>query len=840
MSTFAVCLDPNSPNFSTSTLSSNGFSVYCDVDNFTTPVAQNIPVANLLPPPNGNCPTLINLPQGATQIIVIDQCDDTIDTAAIFNPVDVALGNLATNCCYSIIDLPPIPLGWCDECGIGFDTFEISSIGKIIAGNVTSSCGPVTDYTIGWYKDGDYSAPEIVSGYGSTFNYPVGPHPLTGNSSPLVLAGSYEGIIHDIIINGITYSTVSGSANGIPIPFESCFNTVVVDPLNCDNGTSPGKYSHQFTFNSQAVGTLPIPTSVTYVLNTSTQYFAYAFKGFGIWDELEIKWISGDPSATSNPSLYSQPIYLEKIRVGTDTIPGPFQPASTADKLVYAVTPNTTISNLNNVWPKEVHSLAENGFFQRVLTLTNLETSSNPSFPDSLEITISPNPNNNNTQWQAGFQCLDTFDCTNCIFDDYPNSLNNKIYSVSLNKQYQCPSQQLQFNTTGCLPDSISSDASDLVGFPIASYGMSNPSINLVNSRLGQTSLAAPPVSLGGQVSCNINNWNGTPSWASSWTNVNNVCLTPTNTSITFTKLPNSLQLSFNSQADYLHYKQALIGIVSSFNPNFISPKLCSNSNTDYYQIFSLTLPFQSPNSDCGDNTTNLYYFFHVNDYLSVTYVENPQNNLWSITIPQTTIVNCFTLSSCDSCYNTINNFVTGYNFHVNNAASFSYTTNKGAKYQNPFSYHNINRYVVGGASGSYCFNIPQQSKILMPWYSVNTIPFISSSNGWVNLPSLGQQLPCDLTPFSYRIQDYMQANYGVWQVRFPNLTSSFDYSLSTNNFEIYSLSGPACPTTGSFIDWWVTCPTGSLVYSYIGGVATVHTSSYFWQGNTPLLYIAP
>ena len=91
MSTFAVCLDPNSPNFSTSTLSSNGFSVYCDVDNFTTPVAQNIPVANLLPPPNGNCPTLVNLPQGATQIIVIDQCDDKINTAAIFNPIDIAL-----------------------------------------------------------------------------------------------------------------------------------------------------------------------------------------------------------------------------------------------------------------------------------------------------------------------------------------------------------------------------------------------------------------------------------------------------------------------------------------------------------------------------------------------------------------------------------------------------------------------------------------------------------------------------------------------------------------------------------------------------------------------------
>jgi hypothetical protein len=839
MSTFAVCLDPNSSNFSTSTLSSNGFSIYCDVDNFTIPVAQNIPVADLLPPPNGNCPLIINVPQGATQIIVIDQCTGPINTAALFNPVDIAAGTLATDCCYSIIDLPAIPPGFCDECGIGFDSLEVSSIGKIIAGNVTSSCGPITDYTIGWYKDGDYSAPEIVSGYGSIFSYPVGPHPLIGNSSPLVLAGSYEGIIHDITINGITYSTVSGSANGIPLPFESCFETVVVDPLNCDNGTASGKYSHQFTFNSQAVGTLPIPTSVTYVLNSSTQHFAYAFKGFGVWDEIEIKWISGDPSATSNPSLYSQPIYLEKLKVGTDTQPQYFQPLNTATNLVYAVDPNTTISNLNNVWPKEVHSLNEGGFFQRVLTLTNLETSSNPLFPDSLEITVSPNPINNNTQWQAGFQCLDTFDCTNCIFDDYPNNLNNKIYYIQLNKQYSCPSQLLQTFTTGCAPHSVPSDTSDLVGFNIASYGMSNPSINLVNLSQTPTSFAQG-ISLGGQTYCSENNWNTTPSWTSAWTSTNNICLPPTNTSITFTKSPNSLQLSFNSQSDYLHYKQALTGIVLSYNSNFVSPKLCSTSSMGYYQVFSLILPFQSPDADCGDNTNNLYYYFHVNDYLNVTYVENPQNNLWSITIPQSTIVNCYPLANCDSCYNMINNFVIGYNFHVNNAASFSYTTNKGAKYQNPFSYHNINRYIAGGASGSYCFYNPNQAKIRMPWYSVNTIPFISSSNGWVNLPSLGQQLPCDLTPFSYRSQDYMNAFYGIWQVRFPHITGSFNYSISTNDFEIYALSGPACPVTGSFLDYWNTCPTGSLVYSYIGGVPTVHTSSYFWQGNAPSLYIAP
>jgi hypothetical protein len=91
----------------------------------------------------------------------------------------------------------------------------------------------------------------------------------------------------------VTYSSVSGSANGTPIPFESCFDTIVVDPLTCDNGSvspSISKYSHQITFNSQAVGASPTPVSLTYALSPTTKYFAYIFQGYNVWDELEIKF----------------------------------------------------------------------------------------------------------------------------------------------------------------------------------------------------------------------------------------------------------------------------------------------------------------------------------------------------------------------------------------------------------------------------------------------------------------------------------------------------------------------------------------------------------------------
>jgi len=847
MSTFAVCLDPNSPNFSTSTLSSNGFSIYCDVDNFTIPVAQNIPVADLLPPPNGNCPLIINVPLGATQIIVIDQCTGPINTAALFNPVDIAAGVLATDCCYSIIDLPAAPLPWCVECGIEFDTFQTSSIGRLIAGNVISSCGPVTDYVIGWYLNGDYSSPAITTGLNTTANFVFQyPHPLTSNSSVPVLAGSYEGIIHDIIINGITYSSVSGSANGVPLPFESCFDTVVVDPLTCDNGTSPGKYSHQFTFNSQAAGAVSSPVSLTYQLSPTTQYFALAFKAGAIWDEIELKWISGDPSATSNPSLYSQPIYLEKVKIGGDvgTLNDP--DSIFTSTFGYNSSLNPTISNINNLWPKTSNSI---DWFQKVLTLANLETSSNPSFPDFLEITITPNPTNNNTSWQAAFQCLDTFDCGECAWDDYPNSLP-KIWKIELDKLYQCDQQKLFLYHTGCI------DYSDWMGEKINDgTPLSNPNINLINStQENPNQYLKAPLGNGVYISLpNVNNCSQTNPYPQDY---QLICSPPSTGTITLNKTPQQIQLTFNSQTDYLHYKDALLYQASGFfggvilNQSLPIPCNLIQGVNPYYITFRISIPIAlggSSTANCGDNTTPIHYRFNANDYFNINYVENPGSNFWSITIPQTTIVNCSTPLGCDTCPSAINAYIQNYNAEISNINALTYVTTVGSKYSNPFSVKSIYKSTSAGASGSYCY-ATDTLEFSYNWYSINTVPFISSSTGWVNVPSLGAPLPCDLIPYPEITSDNFGKRYigyaNWYQVRFPNLTSSFNYSLSTNDFEVYARTGYG-PTGSIYISQGVyppPCPDplGKLIYSYIGGVATMYSSSFFWQGNNPTLIIDP
>ena len=845
---FSICLDQTTtPNFNVTNLSTTGFSIYSNL-NLNSPLVQNIPYTSLFESPLGTCPfNLTNIPEGTDYLIVVDQCNTSINVSSIFAPENINAGSITINCCYAIINLNPTPLSICDECNLSFDTFSTSTVGRIIAGTLSSTCGAITDYTIGWYRNGNYSSPEFISGFGNAFLPYDNLHPLTVNQAVPCLAGNWEGIIHDIAIGGTIYSSIAGTANGVSIPFLSCFNTVVVDPLTCANGpvsSSISKYSHQFNFNSQAVGTTSSPVSLTYALDASVKYFAYAFQAFSIWDELEIKWISGNPSVTSNPSLYSQPIYLEKIQIGSDT-PGAFIstlptfPGANAPEISFPFsTPPPTV---DNVWPKKT---ATPFHFQRVLTLTNLETSSNPAAPDYLEITISPNPTNNNTQWNAGFQCLTNFDCTNCFLENFPNNLP-KISKIELAKIYGCAKQKIKLHISGCKPF----ETSDWAG--VALNDLNTPTANLINSStnlMGNGSIQNIPypnswINLTGNVACN--NLTSPPS------NIN--CSLPTSTTVTLNKTPNQIQLTFNNYDDYLHYKNDLINTFSV--TNITSPVPCSFNLTGtlpYYQYLKLSVPYQSPNVNCGDNSVIYTFDFHVNDYFDIQYTNdnNPSVGIWAITIPQTPMVNCFpNLSGCDSCYNSILSFINTYNLNI--VTSFTFTTNTGAKYIKPFSRKYATRYITGGLSGSYC-NVGVRGTMSIPFYAINTIPFISSSQsstGWVNLPSLGASLPCSLSFYPYGtngttwIGGAYFGEFFRYQVRFPHLTSSFDYSLSTNDFEIYSLANNT--STGSINSTPYVhpqpCPdpSGTKIYSYIGGVATVYSSSYF-VGGSPTLVIDP
>jgi hypothetical protein len=849
----SVCLDQYASNYNLNALSSNGFNIYTNLD-LVNPIVQGIPYTSLFSPPLGTCPYLLNnVPAGVTQLYVADNC--------VSNPLDPTstiptFQELVIDCCYAIIDVPPTPpttASFCTTCSLNFDVFSSSYVGQIIAGNLTSACGPITSYKIGWYKDGDYSAPVFTSGKGTAFLPYLQTHPLTGSSAVPVLAGSWEGIIHDIIINGVTYSSVSGSANGQPIPFESCFDTIVVDPLTCINGTvSPliSKYSHQINYNSQAAGTTPSPVSLTYNLSPNTKYFAYVFRGFSIWDEIEIKFKSGNPAATSDPSLYVNPIYLEKLKVGYDVpmTPSSFNQATTPQLPGNWNIPTNPAANfngiLNNVWPKSFNSPS---FFQRTLTLTTLETSSNPAYPDQLEITITPNPTNNNTQWKAGFQCLEDFTCTDCTFENWPNNIP-KIWKVRLEKVYGCDKQRVGiFLTASC---NTFNNTSDFMGYN--HYGnldpFTNPKSNLVGSLMGlvPTMLYSPT---SGYVTL-------TPAGGCSLQPINPPSCGPSSTgTITLNKTYHQIQLTFNLESDYLYYKNNLIQAHTYNTPVLTGPISCTTNpyDLDYYRWYAVTLPIQGPYANCGDNTTYNRYYFHYNDYFNVVYNESPSTNTWSITIPQTPLIDCYpAATACNTCKNTVTSWVLYYNSFMNSPTPVTYTTYTGAKTFSPFSPFKITSAFTPAPSGSACYNGPTDSHTYN-WYANHTVPFISSSTGWVNLYSLQANIPCLPNATGSFPEEWVQSPYNgsysgftfKYATRFPNLTGSFNYSLSTNDFEIYSYVGYGATGSMNYDDngvFPVPCnsPSASKIFSHIGGVSTIYTASQFWNGVTPVVVIDP
>ena len=817
---YSICLDQFSTNFNVNNLSSNGFSIYTNLDNFTSPIAQNIPYQDLFAPPIGNCPYIANLPQGATQLVVIDACT-TIPTsiASIFSTGSTGASSLTT-CCYAVINVPTQPASFCTTCSLNFDVFSASYVGQIVAGNLISSCGTVTDYKIGWYKNGNYSAPEFTSGYGNAFTPYQLTHPLTNNSAPMVTSGNWEGIIHDIAINGTTYSSVSGSAGGTPIPFTSCFDTVVVEPFSCVNGTFPLPYTHKKEFTAVGNGALPPSLSATYMLSPTTQYFAYDFLGYNVYDELEIKFISGNPNNTGNPSLYSQPIYLEKVQVGNDVLGN----ISTVSEI------------LNNTYPKKV----KYSQFKKALTLTNISRSTNPSLPDYLDIKITPNPTNNQTSWKLQMQCLDTFNCEDCL-TPFPSI---KIKSILLDRLC-CGTQQpkAQFSgscdcgtdiwnqrLTSINPQSFTNGytmgGSGLALSFISSSNFANYSLNPFSSTVIPSCAnyhGAPP-----QMFCTPVTPNSTINYHKSTTTVNG-------------NLQGIISMSFNNSTDYLHYKNSLIA-QESYLLNVVGPIVFNATLPEYYAKYTLTIP--TTNTPCGDGTPMITYNIHRTAYPNITYVEDPSNSYWSITIPMPTIINAIPIVNCSACHNNVAGIVSMVNDSSLTTSNLNVANIYGSKFLNPF---------YEGYTLTYNPSPPttQLSYLgtwnrAMPYYSWNTLPFISSSNGWVNLPTLNAN-PCPTLisssmPYGQPVYPsnagslnlgYADQGYEAgFMMYFPNLTASSDW------FQIYTM---VSSSNGEFVSpngIYIPSP-GQMIYEYSASIGTVYSSSFF-IGGAPVVSIDP
>ena len=294
--------------------------------------------------------------------------------------------------------------------------------------------------------------------------------------------------------------------------------------------------------------------------------------------------------------------------------------------------------------------------------------------------------------------------------------------------------------------------------------------------------------------------------------------------------------MSFNNSTDYLYYKNGLIAkesyLLSAVGPIEYDPLL-----PQYYSFYEVLFPTST--TPCGDGVPYTSYRIHRTAYPNITYVEDPLNNYWSITIPMPTITNGIIPQSCSPCYNNMQSNVDLINYFSTTSPVLNVTNIYGSKFLNPwettfgFPFNpSINTTAVVSI-GSF-----QRS---MPYYSWNTLPFISSSNGWVNLPTLGAN-PCPTlvsssmpyeTPTywnnSVNLGYYNWGQEGGYLMRFPNLTSSAEW------FQIYTTVSSSNGYTPS-----LNIPTpGQMIYEYSASIGTVYSSSYFDNG-APILTIEP
>jgi hypothetical protein len=118
----------------------------------------------------------------------------------------------------------------------------------------------------------------------------------------------------------------------------------------------------------------------------------------------------------------------------------------------------------------------------------------------------------------------------------------------------------------------------------------------------------------------------------------------------------------------------------------------------------------------------------------------------------------------------------------------------------------------------------------VLGYYSMNTLPFISSSNGWTNLPSLGGT-PCPDYPISSSmpticsVNSLYYANEGREYFYFTQLTGS-NLNPPYSHIKIFT---QITSSDGSFFS------PPQLIYEYSNSIATVYSSSYFNNGSLDL-----
>jgi hypothetical protein len=581
----------------------------------------------------------------------------------------------------------------CTTCNLDFNLYQTTEISRIVAGNLTGSCqSSITDYKINWYRSPDFITPVFTSGQGTLFTPYDHTHPLTGATSPMVLAGTYTPIIDKVKLNGLNYSYTGGS--GFIQANLDCFeaSTITVEPFTCGNGNGTSdlpNYTHRVQFSGASAGVAPLRLLSTFNLDPTTKYFAWKFEGQGIPDSLKISF-----NGSSNPN---NPIILEWWTIGGQT----------------------TTNILPSVLQK---SAATSNYLNKITSLMSLSR----NVGDILTLEVIPNPTNFQTNWDFYFTCLNTdFSCSLGCLNSYLNSpYKIKLSSVTLTPQ-SCGRVRASYVISGCTLNQLNS--LDITKYMQTSF--SDVETNISNLGTDNTSSlkTAGATFTTGNTQCSVAL---PPSF--------NTCKPPTTNIIRFQKTTingvGRINMEFSNLTDLDDYKRDFEN-AKNFNSGWNS----NPTNINYYRYISLLVPSATGSTICGgDAGTTLSYKIHYSSEITTGFTATG----YTLTMPMPTITNQMpSFSNCEiGCNEAVNDLVSIVNTDstgtINNTVGFR-TSNTGSRFFSPFG----NRGLV-----SYSSNFPpvysgisQDSAIINKNLTL-TVPFSGNSFPYTPIPSLLSQ----------------------------------------------------------------------------------------------------
>jgi len=709
------------------------FYAYSNIDSYTTPFDTNVLLSNII---QSSCPYVLNgVPDGTTTVL---------------------LKNISNGCCVYLNIDGTIDL--CDLCDLGFDIYSSTTVSVVSVGDLTGSCEDnITDYVVNWYGPDSNTNVQFTSGVGSQFTYNW-THPLTGNSSVFVPPGVYVPQVESIILNGVELQEDLGA-------ISNCFSPITVESFNCLNGTNPNPYyNHILQFSNSSQGSIPSGLTAEFILSSTTNYFAYAFRAETVSDTLKI---------TYSGSNYDVPLVIEYLTMGQN-LPGDF-------------------SNFNpNVFPKSGNTFV---YLTKVLCLTGLTYVNG----DKLIIEVEPNQIEPVTNWTLYFSCLDTFDCSKCIDTNTPYKIiQSSITGITGN----CGNISISFKVSGCSANENNSDVinymtGDGIGYPALGFN------GIPNTPIGGYTLSTQPHYFN-LISCNFvtqylqntacysNNINNYSIYYRSWRPDNNT---------------RQIEMKFENIDDFTAYTSNFYGaMVNSGSTNPLS--------LNYYTRLFLDIPIPAAGNGCVDGAEFNTFIIHAPTVQFVTgnTSEPPFNYLINITA--TTISDGININPC---FPNCNNYVDGVVNSVNNTVQFpnyDLTGTSTVSLRKTFPVW-LNQ-TIASATTSLTATIFASSMSIDEY---SNITYIASGNPLVNISHLSAQT-CNFSTTMSGVNSFGSNRLDQYPYYYR--------VESTNPSDIRDFSIYASPiTNGVYNGFPFAAISSDLVYSIVNGTVTFANNAY-------------